>query len=141
MACRLRGVRLLDRGPEERQRLAAWMAGVDRSVQKLQQMLVDRTLAQDQRMDAMEAKVSQSPEAKVADRELAELKAENEELRNRVAALEQQVGTEQRECQRILGMVLDLSRHARPTSASRSASPRGEVLGRESSVGSRATVV
>merc|ERR1719235_2095679 len=27
MACRLRGVQLLDRGPEERQRLAGWMAG------------------------------------------------------------------------------------------------------------------
>lgn len=145
MACRLRGVQLLDRGPEERQRLAGWMAGVDRSVQKLHQMLSDRTNAQDQRMDMMEAKVSQ-PEAKVADRELTDLKAEmtglkaeNEELRMRVAGLEQQVGTEQRECQRILEAVLDLSRHARPsvTSASRSASPRAETLTREGSVETR----
>jgi small subunit ribosomal protein S29e len=28
MACRLRGVRLLDRGPEERQRLAVWMTAM-----------------------------------------------------------------------------------------------------------------
>merc|ERR1719460_2343328 len=78
-------------------------------------------------------------EAKVADREFAELKTENEDLRKRVATLEQQVGTEQRECQRILEMVLDLSRHARPGSCSRSTSPPGETLGREGSVGTRIT--
>merc|ERR1712224_80006 len=52
------------------------------------------------------------------------VRRENEALRERVEQLERQVGKEQGECQRILEMVLDLARMSRPNSLSRPSSPR-----------------